>query len=73
MSNDNKNIHGNIFENFVQRKIGKITYLISLLIQPSYAYLIKLKKMRRIKDRISIMAILQKVWNVRLYMHGCKR
>ena len=65
MSNDNKNIHGNIFENFVQRKIGKITYLISLLIQPSYAYLIKLKKMRRIKDRISIMAILQKVWNVR--------
>ena len=38
-----------------------------------YASLIKLKKIRRIKDRISIMAILQKVWNVRLYMHGCKR
>ena len=35
--------------------------------------MIKLKKIRRIKDRISIMAILQKVWNVRLYMHGCKR
>ena len=38
-----------------------------------YESLIKLKKIRRIKDRISIMAILQKVWNVRLYMHGCKR
>ena len=35
--------------------------------------LIKLKNIGRIKDRISIMAILQKVWNVRLYMHGCKR
>ena len=74
MSNDNKQIQGNIFENFVHRKIGKIIYLISLLILPSWdAPLIKLKKIRRIKDRISIMAILQKVWNVRLYMHGCKR
>ena len=79
MSNDNKQIQGNIFSFFVQRKIGQIIYLISLLILPRTRYklfyesLIKLKKIRRIKDRISIMAILQKVWNVRLYMHGCKR